>query len=1071
MPPIFRRTAPFLAAGAVLLSLISVPAAAAQPQATPGSSDPARQTLAEGDGWASVGSGTTGGAAADDVVLVRTPGELKAAVAGDEPKIVRVAGRIDANTTEDGRPISCEQYAVAPYTLQNYLDTYDPAHWTGPARGPMEDARKASVAKQAAQIRVDVGANTTLIGLDDAHLVGFTLNIHAVDNVIVRNLRISDAYDCFPGWNGDTWKTEWDNVVVSRATHVWLDHLTLDDGDTVDTEQPKYFGEPFLRHDGLLDVVRQADLVTISWNKLRGHDKSLLWGNGDGVVADRGKLRVTMHHNELTDLVQRAPRVRFGQAHVYNNLYRVTDKDRYEYSWGVGVESSIIARNNWFQLNGVTTDRIIHDWGGTGITESGNWVNGRKTGVLDAYNAAHSDDPLLPTVSGTAGPHLRIDPTPSVPALVPAWAGAGRLDQPTVRTGEELLELMEAPAAKTADGPVWSAKATGMASIPTAELPNGTTGGLGGRLVTAGSAEKLSRYAGSTEPLVIVVRGSIQLPLGTQVPVASNKTIVGAGTRAELVGGGLFLNGTHNVVVRNLRIRDSYIPGDWDGKRPDNDNDGIRLDTAHHVWIDHVAFERLGDGLVDVRKDSDYVTLSWNVFSAHNKTVGVGWTPNVLTKLTMHHNWFANTYQRNASIDNTEAAHVYNNWFRGFGHYGTMSRGAAKVVAESNYYSDGEDPIVAKDPASQIVNRGNIFAGVRGRRDNVGTAFDPATYYSSTPDAAREVPSIVAGYAGPTAKGRTYGRTVTVALDGTGDFGSIGAAVAAVGGRPATIVVKPGVYREVVRIWAFQDNLTIRGATGNPADIVLTYDVAAGQQKFYGGTFGATGSATLGILGDDVTVEDLTVENGWDEKANFPSQAIALRTAGDRIRLDNVRLLGNQDTLLLDVPNREAVVRTWITDSFIEGDVDFIYGRGTAVITDSTIRSVDRGQAVNGYVTAAATVDTNPHGFLVEHSRFESDAAAGSVFLGRPWHPSGDPGAAPRVVVRDSWLGAHIGTPAWTDMSGWSWRDARFAEYDNTGPGAGTGDGRPHLTDAEAAAANRGAWLAGTDGWSPVDPD
>jgi pectinesterase len=141
------------------------------------------------------------------------------------------------------------------------------------------------------------------------------------------------------------------------------------------------------------------------------------------------------------------------------------------------------------------------------------------------------------------------------------------------------------------------------------------------------------------------------------------------------------------------------------------------------------------------------------------------------------------------------------------------------------------------------------------------------------------------------------------------------------------------------------------------------------------------------------------------------------------------------------------------------------------VITDSTIKSVDRGQPVNGYVTAAATVDSNPHGYLIERSRFESDAAAGTVFLGRPWHPSGDPGADPRVVVRDSWLGAHIGTPAWTDMSGWSWRDARFAEYRNTGPGAATGDGRPQLTDTEAAAANRSAWLAGSDGWKPVDRD
>jgi pectate lyase len=443
MPPFLRTTAPSLAAAAVLLGLVSTPPADARepdPAAPPtvsreaaaGNADPARHTLPPGDGWASLGSGTTGGAAADaeHVVRVSTPAELRRAVAGDHPKIVQIVGRIDANTGEDGRPIRCEDYAVAPYTLEDYLRTYDPAHWDGQATGPLEDARKASVARQAQQIRVNIGPNTTLIGVDEAHLVGFTLNIAGVDNVIVRNLQVSDAYDCFPGWNGDTWKTEWDNLVVSGATHVWLDHLTLDDGKTVDTEQPRYFGELFLRHDGLLDVVRQADLVTISWNRLSGHDKSLLWGNGDGVVADRGKLRVTLHHNELTDLVQRAPRVRYGQAHVYNNLYRVTDADRYEYSWGVGVESSIIARNNWFELApGLSAERIVHNWGGTGIAESGNWVNGRETAVLGAYNAAHPDAPLLPTVTGSAGPHLTIYPAPSVPALVDGWAGAGRLDR------------------------------------------------------------------------------------------------------------------------------------------------------------------------------------------------------------------------------------------------------------------------------------------------------------------------------------------------------------------------------------------------------------------------------------------------------------------------------------------------------------------------------------------------------------------------------------------------------------------------------------------------------------------
>jgi pectate lyase len=403
----------------------------------PIASELGRQVLADGDGWASADGGTTGGAnaAPEDMHEVSTRDELAAAVAGNTPKIVYVKEDINANTTSAGSPIACQDYAADGYSLDAYLAAFDPAHWTGPASGPLEDARKASNANQRKQIRIDVGANTTIVGLGDVQLTGFTLNIDRVDNVIVRNLQVSDAYDCFPGWNGETWKTEWDNLVVSGATHVWLDHLTLDDGGTVDAEQPKYFGEPFLRHDGLLDVVRQSDLVTISWSRMMGHDKSLLWGNGDGVTADRGRLRVTLHHNELVDLEQRAPRVRFGQAHVYNNLYRVSKPEHYQYSWGVGVESSIIARNNTFELaEGVSPAQIIRQHGGTGIDEEGTWVNGRPTSVLDAYNSAYPDLALAPEVSGTPGPHLRIEPAPAAQERVERGAGSGLLLTPAHRS-------------------------------------------------------------------------------------------------------------------------------------------------------------------------------------------------------------------------------------------------------------------------------------------------------------------------------------------------------------------------------------------------------------------------------------------------------------------------------------------------------------------------------------------------------------------------------------------------------------------------------------------------------------
>ena len=73
------------------------------------------------------------------------------------------------------------------------------------------------------------------------------------------------------------------------------------------------------------------------------------------------------------------------------------------------------------------------------------------------------------------------------------------------------------------------------------------------------------------------------------------------------------------------------------------------------------------------------------------------------------------------------------------------------------------------------------------------------------------------------------------------------------------------------------------------------------------------------------------------------------------------------------------------------------------------------------------------------------------------------------VLIRDSVLGAHIRTAQpWTDMSGFSWKDARLLEYRNTGPGAGVNSNRPQLSDASAASYTAQRYLAGSDGWNPV---
>src|SRR5699024_11345704 len=129
-------------------------------------------------------------------------------------------------------------------------------------------------------------------------------------------------------------------------------------------------------------------------------------------------------------------------------------------------------------------------------------------------------------------------------------------------------------------------------------------------------------------------------------------------------------------------------------KTENNVNDGVRVDTSHHVWIDHCEFARLGDGLVDVRKNATAVTISWCLFRDHNKAVGVGWTDDVLTEITLHHNWSSNTYQRNASIDNVSAGHVYICLFQWQALYGTLSRVAYLLDVDYRLFHDSDTVIV-----------------------------------------------------------------------------------------------------------------------------------------------------------------------------------------------------------------------------------------------------------------------------------------------------------------------------------------------------------------------------------------
>ncbi|MEU5026842.1 pectate lyase family protein [Streptomyces milbemycinicus] len=403
--------------------------------------DLGRDVLGADDGWAAEGAGTTGGAAADDarVFTVRTRAQLAAALDGGSPvpKIIYVRGTIDANTDAQGRPLSCADYATDGYTTQKYLTGYDPRTWGGqkPA-GPQEEARAASAARQAERVELAVGSNTTLVGVGrDAVLKGASLQVKDASNVIVRNLELRDAYDCFPVWQPNTgglgdWKTAYDNIWLRGANHVWVDHVTISDKGHPDAAEPTYFGRNYLRHDGLLDITNGSDLVTVSWSRFADHDKAMLIGNGDNVTTDRGKLRVTLHHNSFKGVVQRAPRVRFGQVHIYNNAYDVPEGADYRYSWGVSTESRIYAENNAFTTPGhVEAADLVKSWNGSALHQSGSEFNGYPVDLLAIHNSYNSgsERDLEPDVGWTPALHGPIDGAAKAAKDVARGAGAGRI--------------------------------------------------------------------------------------------------------------------------------------------------------------------------------------------------------------------------------------------------------------------------------------------------------------------------------------------------------------------------------------------------------------------------------------------------------------------------------------------------------------------------------------------------------------------------------------------------------------------------------------------------------------------
>jgi len=240
-------------------------------------------------------------------------------------------------------------------------------------------------------------------------------------------------------------------------------------------------------------------------------------------------------------------------------------------------------------------------------------------------------------------------------------------------------------------------------------------------------------------------------------------------------------------------------------------------------------------------------------------------------------------------------------------------------------------------------------------------------------------------------------------------YPTVQAAVDAVFGQSefnrANIFIAPGSYHELVTV--DKPYVSFIGTGDSPKATTISFSRAYVAGGFDYGEIVHIDEAAVAFM-----ARNLTFENSLPDKNLSPG--LAVRSSADRVIFDNVRVLGYQDTFLLD-----GMSRQYFRDGFVTGDTDFIFGDATAVFDHCTIESTDEG-----YITASRTSRATANGFIFldcslvsGHDRGlpgddNTAAGPGTVFLGRPWQ-WWDPGTMSSVIFIRTKMGSHIAGAGW----------------------------------------------------------
>lgn len=269
-------------------------------------------------------------------------------------------------------------------------------------------------------------------------------------------------------------------------------------------------------------------------------------------------------------------------------------------------------------------------------------------------------------------------------------------------------------------------------------------------------------------------------------------------------------------------------------------------------------------------------------------------------------------------------------------------------------------------------------------------------------------------------------QTITVAKDGSGQYSTVQAAVDSIASGSSShirINIKAGTYTEKLTI-ASRTNLCLVG--DNATTTILTYNDS-------NSTVGSTsGSASVYVSANDFSATQLTFQNGY----GAGSQAVALRTTGQRQQFLDCRVVGYQDTLYVHSGSQ------YFRNCYVQGNTDYVFGGATAILQNCEVRNVQSGSATSAPNTASSTA----YGLIFLGCSLTAASGVSNVALARPW------GADGAAAFLNSTLGSHISSAGFTSMSGNDPANARFSEYQSSGSGANaTGRSSYQMTAAQAA--------------------